>query len=132
MILTPVVPPFDYGIYTAVQYQAVENNNPPTVNDTGSPARELQTLRATIRGRVQNVGFRAFAQDAARSLGLAGYVRNEYDGGVSVLAVGVRETLEQLLVALRRGPVHARVERVEVDWLPGNPQGLQGRFEVRH
>ena len=69
--------------------------------------------------------------EAARHLGVAGYVRNDYDGSVSVVAVGGREALERLLAAMHRGPAHARVERVEVDWLPGNPQGLAGAFEVR-
>ncbi|HET6312814.1 MAG TPA: acylphosphatase [Chloroflexia bacterium] len=88
-------------------------------------------MHATVRGRVQNVGFRMFARDAAQRLGVAGYVRNEHDGSVTVLAVGAREALESLLVELRRGPAHARMERVEADWLPGNPQGFTGRFEVR-
>lgn len=134
MIYSPTVPSFDYRIYAAVQYQAVENNTSSTIKDTQSHAPELQTLRATVRGRVQNVGFRMFARDAAQRLGVAGYVRNEHDGSVSVLAVGAREALESLLVALQHGPdgpAHARVERVEADWLPGNPQGFTGKFEVR-
>ena len=84
-----------------------------------------------MRGRVQNVGYRMFALEAARGLNVAGYVRNEYDGSVSVLAAGPRGALERLLAALRRGPAHARVDHVEVDWMPGNPQGLAGTFEVR-
>lgn len=131
MIYSRTVPSFDYRIYAAVQYQAVENNIPSTIKDTQSHTPELQTLRATVRGRVQNVGFRMFARDAAQRLGVAGYVRNEHDGSVSVLAVGAREALESLLVALQRGPAHARVERIDADWLPGNPQGFSGRFEVR-
>lgn len=131
MIYSRTVPSFDYRIYAAVQYQAVEDNTPSTIKDTQSHVPELQTLRATVRGRVQNVGFRMFARDAAQRLGVAGYVRNEHDGSVSVLAVGAREPLENLLVALQRGPAHARVERVEAGWLPGNPQGFSGRFEVR-
>ncbi|HEY0069337.1 MAG TPA: acylphosphatase [Chloroflexia bacterium] len=93
---------------------------------------ELQTLRAVVRGRVQNVGFRMFVLDAARGLGLAGYVRNEYDGSVSVAAVGAVHTLERLLADLRRGPSQARVERVDVEWQAGNPSGLNGTFEVRY
>ena len=87
-------------------------------------------MRATVRGRVQNVGFRMFVLEAARSLDVAGHVRNEYDGSVSVLAAGTRAALERLLTALRRGPAHAHVDRVDVDWQPGNPQGLAGSFEV--
>jgi acylphosphatase len=123
---------FDYGIYTAVQYQVVENNTSLTTGDTRSQTSELQTLRAVVHGRVQNVGFRMFVLDAARGLGLAGYVRNEYDGSVSVTAVGATDRLERLLTDLRRGPSQARVERVDVQWQAGNPSGLNGTFEVRY
>jgi acylphosphatase len=131
MIYSPPVSAFDYGIYTAVQYQVMESNTPPRIIETQLHAPELETLRARVSGRVQNVGFRVFARDAAQQLGVAGYVRNEYDGSVSVVAVGARAALELLLLALPRGPAHARVERVDADWLPGNPQGFSGGFEVR-
>lgn len=62
---------------------------------------------------------------------VAGYVRNEHDGSVAVMAMGARAALERLLVALRRGPANARVDQVEFDWQPGNPQRLAGAFEVR-
>jgi acylphosphatase len=122
---------FDYSISTAVQYQVVENNTSPSIYDSESPAPELQTLRVTVYGRVQNVGFRMFVLEAARGMNVAGYVRNEYHGSVSVVAVDTRDTLERLLMALRRGPVHALVDHVGVDWQPGNPQGLTREFEVR-
>ncbi len=122
---------FDYSIFTAVQCQVVENNASPSTYDSVPQASELQTLRATVRGRVQNVGFRMFVLEAARGLDVAGYVRNEHDGSVAVLAVGKRTRLERLLLALRRGPAHARVDQVEVDWQPGNPHGVSGAFEVR-
>ncbi|HEX8599862.1 MAG TPA: acylphosphatase [Chloroflexia bacterium] len=88
-------------------------------------------MRVTVYGRVQNVGFRMFVLEAARGMNVAGYVRNEYHGSVSVVAVDTRDTLERLLMALRRGPVHALVDHVGVDWQPGNPQGLTREFEVR-
>ncbi|MDQ3928364.1 MAG: acylphosphatase [Chloroflexota bacterium] len=109
----------------------MEKHTSPSTYDTVTEDYELQTLRATVRGRVQNVGFRMFVLEAARPLNVAGYVRNEYDGSVAVLATGPRVALEQLLAALRRGPAHARVDHVEVEWQPGNPQGLTGSFEVR-
>jgi acylphosphatase len=109
----------------------VENNTSPSTYDGQRQATDLQTLHATVRGRVQNVGFRIFVFEVARRLDLAGYVRNEHDGSVSVMAAGTRNSLERLLIALRRGPSHARVDRVDVDWQPGNPQGLAGAFEVR-
>jgi acylphosphatase len=79
-------------------------------------AHDLQELRATVRGRVQGVGFRYFVVQKALSLGLRGYARNESDGSVEVLAQGTRVTLENLLSLLRRGPSAAEVREVEVAW----------------
>jgi acylphosphatase len=73
-------------------------------------------LRAIVRGQVQGVGFRMWAQRRARMLGLSGYVRNLADGSVEVVGEGSRETLEQLLAILRRGPESADVRSVERIW----------------
>lgn len=66
-----------------------------------------------VYGRVQGVGFRAFVQRHARSLGLVGYARNMPDGSVEVLAEGSEASLEILLRRLKEGPRMARVSRVE-------------------
>ena len=75
-------------------------------------------LDAAVRGIVQGVGFRIFVVEAARELGLTGWVANERGGIVRVVAEGERETLERLLAALRRGPVSAIVEDVGIAWMP--------------
>jgi acylphosphatase len=92
----------------------------------------MVTLRASVYGRVQNVGFRMFVRDAARRMGLRGYVRNVEDGSVYVLAVGPRATLDELLRHLYRGPAGARVSEVHQEWSEGEPDGLASTFEVRH
>lgn len=66
-----------------------------------------------IRGRVQGVGFRDFAQRAAYALGLTGYVRNLDDGRVEVYAAGPPDRLSDLAGALRQGPRMADVRGVE-------------------
>ena len=66
-----------------------------------------------MRGRVQGVGFRYFAQKAAAGLGLRGYVRNLDDGRVEVYAAGAREQLDELAGMLHRGPRWADVRGVE-------------------
>ena len=78
--------------------------------------QQLQRLDATVRGRVQGVGYRAFAREQARRLGLAGWVRNEPDGDVRVVAEGPRDVLEALLQKLEQGPSASRVERVTPYW----------------
>lgn len=65
-----------------------------------------------IRGRVQGVGFRYFAQRAAWELQLAGYVRNLEDGSVEVYAAGQPEQLSRFAAALQRGPRSALVQSV--------------------
>ena len=73
-------------------------------------------LSATVRGRVQGVGFRAAAYDKARSLGLTGWVRNEWTREVRTEAEGGREALEAYLAWLHRGSLGARVSEVSAAW----------------
>ena len=80
----------------------------------------MHLVHLVIRGRVQGVGFRWFAQREARALGLTGVVRNLADGAVEVEAEGDRARLERLVEALREGPRSARVTSVEVRWSEGS------------
>jgi acylphosphatase len=74
---------------------------------------ELQARRFVVRGRVQGVGFRWFVEREAHVLGIAGWVRNNHDGSVEVLALGTRDQLLGLGSRLRQGPRAARVDDVE-------------------
>lgn len=65
--------------------------------------------RWLVRGRVQGVGFRYFAQRAADELGLRGYARNLDDGRVEVYAVGPEDKLAELAGILHVGPRWADV-----------------------
>lgn len=69
--------------------------------------------RWLIRGRVQGVGYRYFAQRAAVELGLTGYARNLDDGRVEVYAVGPLAKLSELAGMLHRGPRWSDVRGVE-------------------
>lgn len=72
-----------------------------------------QARRFLVRGRVQGVGFRWFVEREAHILGIAGWVRNNADGAVEVLAQGTREQLNNLRGRLQQGPRAARVDTVE-------------------
>ena len=72
----------------------------------------------TVYGRVQGVGFRAFASRTARSLGIVGFVRNHEDGTVFIEAEGEEDTLHQFIAACKAGPGWAHVERVEYTSYP--------------
>jgi len=73
------------------------------------------TRRFLLNGRVQGVGFRFFAADAARREGLSGWVRNLDDGRVEAVVEGESESVVRFERALRQGPSRARVEYVQVD-----------------
>jgi acylphosphatase len=74
----------------------------------------VQARRFLVRGRVQGVGFRWFVEREAAILQIAGWVRNNPDGTVEVLAQGTRDQLAGLHSRLREGPRAARIEDVEV------------------
>jgi acylphosphatase len=78
-----------------------------------SQAKVIQAKRFLVRGRVQGVGFRWFVEREAHMLGIAGWVRNNSDGSVEVLAMGTRDQLLGLRSRLRQGPRAARVDEVE-------------------
>jgi acylphosphatase len=75
---------------------------------------EDRTVRVRIAGRVQGVGFRYWTEDAARGLGLAGWVRNRRDGSVEALLSGPADEVAEMLRRCRRGPQAAQVASVEV------------------
>jgi len=78
-----------------------------------SPEKAIEARRFIVRGRVQGVGFRWFVEREAHVLGIAGWVRNNPDASVEVLAMGTREQLSGLRSRLRAGPRAARVDDVE-------------------
>ena len=84
-------------------------------------------IRLTINGRVQGVGYRAWVAALARSLGLAGWVRNRSDGSVELIAAGSREALDLLEASCRRGPAGARVDKIESEPAVGEGES----FEIR-
>ena len=97
------------------------------MNQNGT--NEIQELHASVRGQVQGVGYRYFVIEKARALGLNGYVRNERNGGVEVLAQGPQAALERLLAQLQHGPSAAHVSEVKTTW--GQPTEHFSGFHVR-
>ena len=88
----------------------------------------MKRAKVIVRGSVQGVFFRAEARDRARSLGLAGWVRNVPDGTVEAVFEGEDERVKSMVEWCSRGPAGARVEKVDVDW--SEPEGDQG-FSIR-
>jgi acylphosphatase len=96
---------------------------------TRSPDHSIEARRFMVHGRVQGVGFRWFVEREAHMLNISGWVRNNPDGTVEVLAQGTREQLAGLHSRLRDGPRAARVDRVEVS--DAEPVPGLSLFQVR-
>jgi acylphosphatase len=73
-----------------------------------------RSVRLRVFGRVQGVGYRLWAIDAAVGLGLRGWVRNRSDGSVEALVIGAHEEVAAMIKACRLGPAGARVVDVTV------------------
>jgi acylphosphatase len=73
----------------------------------------MRSVNLRVRGRVQGVGYRAWAIDTARSLGLHGWVRNRADGSVEIQATGDGEAVAAMIAAANDGPPAAQVSELE-------------------
>jgi len=71
--------------------------------------------RFVVLGRVQGVGYRAFAQRAARELGVTGWARNLADGNVEVHGTATPQQLDHFEARLRQGPRWGEVRSVTVE-----------------
>ena len=89
----------------------------------------MKRLRVNVRGRVQGVSFRYYTLSEAQRLDLTGWVRNESDGSVTVVAEGAESDLGELLDFLRRGPRAARVDDLSLNW--SSPNQEFGSFGIR-
>ena len=83
--------------------------------------------RALVSGRVQGVGFRFFAERAARETGVKGWVRNLPDGRVETVAEGNEEAVTRYFERIGKGPFPGSVARVDVE--EREPEGFE-RFEI--
>lgn len=90
----------------------------------------MPAVQVIVRGRVQGVGFRAFAARLARSFGITGFVRNLADGSVELVAAGQDFQIQELISCVRRGPPTAAVQSLEITELPESPVE-SGGFEIR-
>ena len=83
---------------------------------TESVGKTSVRARILVRGRVQGVGYRAFALRGGICYGLTGGVRNLEDGRVELDVEGTRTAIEALLSELKSGPPGAHVTGTEVEW----------------
>ena len=86
--------------------------------------------RFIVRGTVQGVGFRWFVLDAAKLLGLSGWVSNRADGTVTGEVMGHTAAIEAFMTALERGPRMAHVASIEASEFDSDGD-LHVGFEIR-
>ncbi len=75
---------------------------------------DIKCLEIKVFGRVQGVYFRYFAKKSADKLGIKGYCKNLEDGTVFISSCGKKDMMEEFLKNLRKGPLFARVDNIEV------------------
>jgi acylphosphatase len=78
----------------------------------------MKHLNLTIMGKVQRVGFRFTAMEAAYRHSINGFVMNSGNNDVYIEAEGMSENLDQFLAWCRKGPMGARVDNVEIQEAP--------------
>lgn len=83
----------------------------------------LQQFHAIVHGRVQGVSFRYYTVLEAERLGIVGWVRNQLDSTVEVIAQGSSAQLQAFVEFLHQGPPSAQVTQVEI-----TPQLVISRF----
>lgn len=91
-------------------------------------------LEAKVTGTVQGVMFRDFTQRHSRALDLKGFVQNDPDGSVNVVAEGEEKNINKLVEKLKKGPlltsIRCRVENVDVNYF--EPTNEFDGFEIRY
>jgi acylphosphatase len=86
--------------------------------------------RWRLDGRVQGIGFRAFCEEGALARGIRGWVRNEFDGSVSIEGEAELSVLTDFIRHVQSGHLLARIDQLgETILLPKND--LSETFEIR-
>lgn len=70
----------------------------------------MTTIKAVFQGRVQGVGFRATIRRYALHYGVKGYVSNQTDGSVVLVAQSDQEVLDRLIDAIKERPRGAKIK----------------------
>lgn len=91
------------------------------------PQKQVEII---VSGLVQDVNFRYYTRELAQKLGLVGWVRNENDGTVKIVAEGEERKLRELVKWAKTGPQFARVKDVKVNWQES--KGLFEEFSIEY
>ena len=91
----------------------------------------MERIQIQIRGKVQGVFFRTGAKEKADALGLGGWVRNEEDGSVLIIAEGGKNALLDFIAWCGKAePSFAEIENIKVEW--EKAEGNVTDFSIRY
>lgn len=76
---------------------------------------EQETKNLRIHGRVQGVGYRAWAADLAFRMSMYGWVRNRQDKTVEITITGHQDDIQKFISECYSGPSAAKVDLIEVN-----------------
>jgi len=88
----------------------------------------MRKVKILVSGRVQGVYFRLFTQNKAKHFAIKGSVKNLPDGRVEIIAEAGSMAIEKFIKWCHKGPITARVDRVEITEL--QPGELLTSFEI--
>lgn len=74
----------------------------------------MKSLRLTVHGRVQGVGFRYYVKTVGDRLDLVGRVKNNPDDSVGILVEGEEKLVNEFLEYCKKGPAAAKVDKIDV------------------
>jgi acylphosphatase len=90
----------------------------------------MQTWKLTVTGRVQGVGFRWSVLQLAKRQGVNGYVKNNFDGSVTIVAQAPAQKLAQFQAALPQAAAYAKIGAIQRQVLPN--EKLLPNFRVKY
>ena len=81
--------------------------------------KEIKTVHLKAFGRVQGVGFRWSAIEKAKQLHITGWVKNDYDGSVELVALGLSDNLKKFIEVIRKSPTpYGKVIHLDINYIP--------------
>ena len=95
---------------------------------SGPTRSEAVAVFARFTGRVQGVGFRFAVVEIAQGLAVTGYVRNERDGSVELLAEGSADAVDRLLEGIRESRLGSLIRDLHAE--PHPPTGRYSSFSA--
>lgn len=89
----------------------------------------LKKMEIIVSGRVQGIGYRAYALKQAEQHNIKGSVRNLHDGRVKVIAAGTEEDMKEFIKKLKKGPVFSLVRDIQVNDIESSKDYQDFRIE---